>query len=38
VNDPALVDYWGDGHEVACPILPFKHQRSKAAVLKQPAS
>ncbi len=38
VDDPALVDYWGDGHFVACPILPFKHQRSKAAVLKQPAS
>src|SRR3989337_2680065 len=37
-NDPALVDYWGNGHQVACPILPFKHQRSKAAVLKQPAS
>ncbi len=38
INDPALEDYWGSGHAVACPILPFKHQRSKAAVLKQPAS
>ncbi len=38
VDDPALVDYSHDGHSVACPILPFRHQRSKAAVLKQPAS
>ncbi|HEV8339138.1 MAG TPA: dipeptide ABC transporter ATP-binding protein [bacterium] len=34
VNDPELVDYWGNGHSVACPILPFRHQRSKAAVVK----
>ena len=34
VNDPELVDYWGNGHFVACPILPFQHQRSKAAVLR----
>jgi oligopeptide transport system ATP-binding protein len=33
-NDPDLVDYWGQGHSVACPILPFRHQRSKAAVVK----
>ncbi len=38
VDDPSLVDYWGNGHSVACPILPFRHQRSKAAVFKQPAS
>jgi len=38
VDDPALTDYESNGHEVACPILPFKHQRSKAAVLKQSAS
>ncbi|MGH7427985.1 MAG: ABC transporter ATP-binding protein [Candidatus Methylomirabilaceae bacterium] len=38
VDDPALVDYWGNEHYVACPILPFKLQRSKAAVLKVPAS
>ncbi|TMI71256.1 MAG: dipeptide ABC transporter ATP-binding protein [Bacillati bacterium ANGP1] len=37
VNDPELVDYWGNSHFVACPILPFKHQRSKAAVLGQAA-
>jgi oligopeptide transport system ATP-binding protein len=34
INDPELVDYWGNGHFVACPILPFQHQRSKAAVLR----
>jgi len=33
INDPELVDYWGNGHSVACPILPFRHQRSKAAVM-----
>src|SRR5439155_46057 len=38
VDDPELVDYWGNSHFVACPILPFKHQRSKAAVLKQPTA
>ncbi|MGH2375329.1 MAG: oligopeptide/dipeptide ABC transporter ATP-binding protein, partial [bacterium] len=38
VDDPALVDYWGNEHYVACPILPFKQQRSKAAVLRVPAS
>jgi oligopeptide transport system ATP-binding protein len=37
VNDPALVDV-GGGHFVACPVQPFKHQRSKAAVLKASAS
>src|SRR3989449_9338448 len=37
VDDPELVDYWGNSHFVACPILPFKHQRSKAAVLGQAA-
>jgi oligopeptide transport system ATP-binding protein len=36
VNEPAFADI-GGGHYVACPVLPFKHQRSKAAVLpKQP--
>jgi oligopeptide transport system ATP-binding protein len=34
VNDPELVDYWTSGHSVACPILPFRHQRSRAAVVK----
>ncbi|MBI2201576.1 MAG: dipeptide ABC transporter ATP-binding protein [Armatimonadetes bacterium] len=38
VNDQQLIDSWGNGHEVACEVLPFKHQRSKAAVLKQTAS
>jgi len=38
VDDPVLVDYWGNGHYVACPILPFKHQVSKAAVLKASTS
>ncbi len=38
VNDQQLIDYWGNGHEVACEVLPFRHQRSKAAVLKQTAS
>lgn len=33
VNDQELVDI-GGGHFVACEVLPFKHQRSKAAVLK----
>ena len=37
VDDPELVDYWGNGHFVACPILPFRHQRSRAAVLKPAA-
>lgn len=37
VNEPPLVDV-GDGHYVACPVQPFKHQRSKAAVLKAAAS
>ena len=38
VNEQELIDYWGNGHYVACEVLPFKHQRSKAAVLKQPAT
>ncbi len=38
INDPELVDYWGNGHAVACPILPFRHQRSKAAVVTPAAS
>lgn len=37
VNDQPLLDV-GSGHYVACEVLPFKHQRSKAAVLKAPAS
>ena len=37
VNDQPLLDV-GRGHYVACEVLPFKHQRSKAAVLKAPAS
>jgi len=37
VNDQPLLDV-GNGHYVACEVLPFKHQRSKAAVLKAPAS
>ena len=32
VDDPAFADI-GGGHYVACPILPFRQQRSKAAVL-----
>jgi oligopeptide transport system ATP-binding protein len=38
VNEQRLVDVTGTGHYVACEVLPFRHQRSKAAVLKQPAS
>ncbi len=38
VNDQVLKDSWGNGHFVACEVLPFKSQRSKAAVLKAPAS
>ena len=38
VNEQVLIDYWGNGHEVACEVLPFRHQRSKAAVMKQTAS
>jgi len=38
VNDQTLIDSWGNGHYVACEVLPFKHQRSKAAVLKQPTA
>ncbi len=38
VDDPVLVDYLGNDHYVACPILPFKHQVSKAAVLKAPTT
>ncbi len=37
VNEQVLIDYWGNGHEVACEVLPFRHQRSKAAVVKQTA-
>src|SRR5437660_11497367 len=37
VNEPPFADI-GGGHYLACPVQPFKHQRSKAAVLsKQPA-
>ncbi len=36
VEEPAFVDI-GGGHYVACPIRPFKIQRSRAAVLGQPA-
>jgi oligopeptide transport system ATP-binding protein len=32
VDDPAFADI-GGGHYVACPVLPFRQQRSKAAVL-----
>jgi len=36
VNEPPFADI-GGGHYLACPVQPFKHQRSKAAVLpKQP--
>ncbi len=38
VNEQHLVDVTGAGHYVACEVQPFRHQRSKAAVLKQPAS
>jgi oligopeptide transport system ATP-binding protein len=38
VNEQVLIDSWGSGHEVACEVLPFRHQRSKAAVVKQTAS
>jgi oligopeptide transport system ATP-binding protein len=38
VNEQVLIDYWGSGHQVACEVLPFRHQRSKAAVVKQTAS
>ncbi|MGQ0571755.1 MAG: ABC transporter ATP-binding protein [Armatimonadota bacterium] len=34
VNDQELIDYWGNGHYVACEVLPFKHQRSKSAVIQ----
>jgi len=34
VNDQQLIDYWGTGHYVACEVLPFRQQRSKAAVFK----
>jgi oligopeptide transport system ATP-binding protein len=37
VNEQQLVDI-GRGHYVACEVLPFKSQRSRAAVLKAPAS
>src|SRR5574337_246075 len=36
INEQDLVDYWGSGHTVACEVQPFRQQRSKAAVLKQP--
>ncbi len=36
VEEPAFVDI-GGGHYVACPVRPFRSQRSKAAVLAQPA-
>jgi oligopeptide transport system ATP-binding protein len=32
IEDPPLLDV-GGGHLVACPILPFRHQRSRAAVV-----
>ncbi len=37
VDEPDLVDV-GSGHYVACPVQPFKHQRSKMAVLKSPVT
>jgi oligopeptide transport system ATP-binding protein len=37
VNNQELVDI-GGGHYVACEVLPFRSQRSRAAVLKAPAS
>ncbi len=37
VNEPPMVDV-ADGHYVACPVQPFKHQRSRAAVLKATAT
>jgi oligopeptide transport system ATP-binding protein len=36
IDEPPLVDV-GGGHYVACPVQPFKHQRSKAAVLRASA-
>jgi oligopeptide transport system ATP-binding protein len=36
VNEQQLIDI-GGGHYVACEVLPFKSQRSRAAVLKAPA-
>jgi oligopeptide transport system ATP-binding protein len=38
VNEQDLVDYWGSGHTVACEVQPFRQERSKAAVLKQPTA
>jgi oligopeptide transport system ATP-binding protein len=38
INEQDLVDYRGSGHTVACEVQPFKQQRSKAAVLKQPTA
>jgi oligopeptide transport system ATP-binding protein len=37
VNDQQLIDV-GGGHYVACEVLPFKSQRSRAAVLKAPTA
>ena len=37
VNEQELVDV-GGGHYVACEVLPFRHQRSKAAVVKAPTA
>jgi len=37
VDEPPLIDV-GGGHYVACPPQPFKHQRSKAAVLEAPTA
>ena len=37
VNDQQLIDSWGNGHYVACEVLPFRHQRSRAAVVTQHA-
>ena len=36
-DEPEFVDI-GNGHWVACPIRPFKTQRSRAAVYREPAS
>jgi oligopeptide transport system ATP-binding protein len=37
VEEPAFEDI-GNGHFVACPVRPFRHQRSRAAVVGQPAA
>ncbi len=37
IDEPEFVDI-GNGHWVACPVRPFKTQRSRAAVYREPAS